>query len=93
MDLTVPEVLERGFYQEMPWSFCGGATLLIAAHQPTRILNLDVFCSLPFIQLAGILDARLEDARVMLKKVTREDIITRGQIFESPESAASYEGK
>ena len=27
MDLTVPEVLERGFYPEMPWSLCGGATL------------------------------------------------------------------
>jgi hypothetical protein len=88
MDLTVPEVMERGFYPEMPWSLRGGATLPPAADQPIRILNLDVFQGLPFLQLAGVLEARLEDARAMLQKVTREDIVERGQIYDSPQSAA-----
>ena len=88
MDLTVPEVMERGFYPEMPWSLRAGATLPIASNEPIRILNLDVFTSLQYSQLAGVLEARLEDGRAMLQKVTREDIIARGQVYEPPQSAA-----
>ena len=77
--------MERGFYPEMPWSLYGGATLPVARREPPRILNLDVFRGLPYSQLAEILEASLEDGRVMLQKITRADILARGQIFKPPQ--------
>ena len=50
MDLTVAEVMERGFYPEMPWSLHADATLPIAKGQPTRILNTDVFRGVPYLR-------------------------------------------
>lgn len=86
MDLTVPEVMERGFYYEMPWSLSGGASLPIEADQPIRILNIDVFRNVPYSQLLGILPPGLEEARAKLDKITREEIIARGHVYEPPQS-------
>jgi len=82
MDLTVPEVMERGFYPEMPWSLYASASLLPVSKQ-VRLLSADVFRGLPFSQLAGVLAARFEDGLAMLRGFTREDIIARGQIHGS----------
>ena len=78
MDLTVPEVMERGFYSDMPWSLRATASVMLPL--PGRLLNEDVFRGLPFSQLAEVLSARLEDGLAILRKVSREDIIARGQI-------------
>jgi hypothetical protein len=78
MDLTVPEVMERGFYPDMPWSLRATASVMLPL--PGRLLTEDVFQGLPFSQLAGILSARLEDGLARLRQISREDIIARGQI-------------
>jgi hypothetical protein len=78
MDLTVPEVMERGFYPEMPWSLRATASVMLPL--PGRLLTEDVFQGLPFSQLAGVLSARLEDGLARLRQISREDIIARGQI-------------
>src|SRR6185503_11121472 len=41
MDLSVPEVMERGFYPDMPWSLYADASLPLA--HGSRILMMDVF--------------------------------------------------
>lgn len=79
MDLTVAEVMERGFYPDMPWSLRATASLMLPL--PGRMLSEDVFHGLPFSQLAQVLSARLEDGLVMLRQVSREDIIAKGQVF------------
>jgi len=78
MDLTVPEVMERGFYPEMPWSLRATASVMLPL--PGRLLSEDVFHGLPFSQLAESLSAQLEDGLVILRKVKHEDIVTRGQV-------------
>ena len=81
MDLTVPEVMERGFHIGMPWSLYASASLPLSLHEPVRILSRDVFRSLPFSQLAEVLEARLADGLALLRRINREDIIARGQIL------------
>ena len=80
MDLTVPEVMERGFYPEMPWSLCATASLMLPPPEPGRLLSEYVFQRLPFSQLAEVLPARLADGLAMLQRFKRADIIARGQI-------------
>jgi hypothetical protein len=78
MDLTVPEVMERGFYPDMPWSLHATASVMLPL--PGRLLSEAVFQRLPFMQLAEILPARLEDGLARLRQISRDDIIARGQI-------------
>ena len=84
MDLTVAEVMERGFYPEMPWSLYAAATLPIAIGQPTRILSTDVFRGVPYSRLAAVLGKGLEDGLSILRRLTREDVITKGEIVAGP---------
>jgi hypothetical protein len=84
MDLTVTEVMERGFYPEMSWSLHANATLPITTGQPTRILDTSVFRSVPYSRLADVLGQGLEDGLVALRKLTREDVHTRGKVVGSP---------
>jgi hypothetical protein len=78
MDLTVPEVMERGFYPDMPWSLRATASVMLPL--PGRLLSEDVFHGLPFSQLAELLSVRLEDGLAILREIKHEDIVTRGQI-------------
>jgi hypothetical protein len=80
MDLTVPEVMERGFYPDMPWSLRANASVMLPPPEMGRILSEDVFHGLPFSQLATVLATRLEDGLVILRKISREDVIRKGQI-------------
>jgi len=84
MDLTVAEVIERGFYPEMPWSLHADATLPIATGHPTRILHTDVFRGVPYSRLADVLGQGLEDGLAALRKLTREDVITKGEVVGPP---------
>jgi hypothetical protein len=81
MDLTVPEVMERGFYPEMPWSLRGNASLSPSDVQPNRLLDIYVFCGLPYSSLAEILGKRLEDGLSALRRTTREDVIANGYLI------------
>jgi hypothetical protein len=78
MDLTVPEVMERGFYPDMPWSL--HATASVNLPLPGRLLSEDIFRGLPFSELAGVLSAQLEDGLARLRQIRHADIIARGQI-------------
>lgn len=78
MDLTVPEFFERGFQPEMPWSLYASASLPV---YPSHILIVDVFRHLSFSELAELLGERLEDGLAMLRKINREDILTKGQVY------------
>jgi hypothetical protein len=84
LDLTVPEVMDRGFYLEMPWSLYAGASLLPAIGEAMRVLDADVFRGVPYSQLATVLPARLEEGAAILKSITRHDITERGRDLEIP---------
>jgi hypothetical protein len=84
MDLTVAEAMERGFYPEMPWSLRAAATLPLAKGQPTRILSADVFHGVPYSRLAEVLGPGLEDGLSTLRGLTREDVITKGEVVGEP---------
>ena len=77
-DLTVPEVMERGFYPDMPWTLIASA--LERSPIPGRVLMQDVFHGQPFAQLAAVLAARLEQGFVILRKIKQEDILSRGKV-------------
>ena len=80
MDLSVSDVMERGFYSEMPWSLCATASLLLPAPDPGKLLSQNIFHALACSELAKVLAARLEEGLLILQKITREDVINRGQI-------------
>ena len=80
-DLTVPELMERGFYPEMPFTLIASASERSTI--PGRVLIQDVFHSLPFAQLAAVLAARLEEGFVILRKIRQEDIVSLGQVHGS----------
>ena len=84
MDLSVPEVMERGFYPEMPWSLHADATLPIAKGEPTRILSADVLSGVPYSRLTEVLEKGLEDGLAILRRLTRDDVVTRGEIVGDP---------
>ena len=84
MDLTVAEVMERGFYPEIPWSLHADATLPIAKGQRTRILNTDVFRGVPYSRLADVLGQGLEDGLAALRRLTRADVIAKGEVVGPP---------
>ena len=88
MDVKFTEVLERGFYPEMPWSLYAMASLTCSkrsqapavtprAHQP--VITFELFRRLPFSELAKVLEAELERAFSMLSETTREDIERKGE--------------
>jgi hypothetical protein len=80
MDLTVQEVMDRGFYPEMPWSLHADATFMPARGEPTHILSTDVFSGVPYSRLAEILGKSLEDGLLILRGLTRQDVVSRGEI-------------
>jgi hypothetical protein len=94
MDITFVALLERGFYPDMPWSLYamgslpfGGnvaprlarmpATSLLPSSSPSMVFHL--FSKLPFSEIAGVLDERLEKGFSLLKDLSREDILAKGQ--------------
>lgn len=82
MESTVSEIMDRGFYPEMPWSLRATASLM-QVNKHARVLSIDVFRGLPFSELAGVLALRLEDGQKLLRGLTREDVVARGQIHGS----------
>ena len=58
MDLTVQEVMDRGFYPEMPWSLYADATFMPARSEPTRILSKKVLNAVPCSLLPSGRDSR-----------------------------------
>jgi len=79
MDLTVPEIMERGFSPEMPWSLYVTASTRPADFASARILTADVFRRLPFSSLSDRLATDLESGLATLQTFTPAIINERGQ--------------
>src|SRR5439155_1341372 len=79
MDLTVPEVMERGFSPDMPWSLYIAASTRPTYDGSVRILTADVFRRLPFSSLGDGLTAELEAGLATLRPFTLEAINERGR--------------
>jgi hypothetical protein len=86
MDLTVPEVMERGFAPDMPWSLHITASTRPAHDHSFRFQTADVFSRLPFSSLADRLAAGLETGLATLATFTPDFINERGQLYRHPAS-------
>jgi hypothetical protein len=84
MDVTFAEVLERGFYPEMPWSLYAMTSLPFWT-QPAgkrtqqQVLSFELFRRLPFSRMREVLEKELERAFTTLSEVTREDVVQKGK--------------
>lgn len=84
MDLTVAETRERGFYAEMPWTLDAAASLPLEQGEPIRILRTHVLLGAPYSRLAEILEDALEHGSAILRGLTRQDVVTNGEIVGLP---------
>lgn len=94
MDVPFKTVLARGFFPEMPWSLYAMAKLpfwergskpfvpvvIPAPGKPPPVLFFELFRRRPFPELAQMLDKELERGFALLRDVTREDILNKGQV-------------
>jgi hypothetical protein len=79
MDLTVPEVMERGFSPDMPWSLYVTASTRPPDFVSARVLTADVFRQLPFSLIRDRLAADLDMGLATLQTFTPEAINERGR--------------
>jgi hypothetical protein len=82
MELTVPEVMERGFSSSMPWSLCITASTHPIHAIPVCILSAYVFRGLPFSSLGNALAVELEVGLATLRTFTPEAINEGGRSIE-----------
>jgi hypothetical protein len=86
MDLTmtigtvgVQDVLDRGFYPELPWSLCASGSLPLGTDPDIHILSRPVFEQVPFSQVASTLADSLKRGLQILNSMTESEILTRGE--------------
>ena len=82
-DAKFLDILKRGFWREMPWSLYASAAG-VAPRQPWRILTTALFRRLPFCDLASVLEQRLEEGFSILRQLTLQDVLARGEIARGP---------
>ena len=83
-DAKLLDILKRGFWPEMPWSLYASAAPRVAPGQLWRVLTTDVFRRLPFCELASVLEQRLEEGFSILRQLTLQDVLARGEIARGP---------
>lgn len=75
-DVSFLQLLDKGFYPEMPWA-------LEAKAMPPRVpfpsLTISIFRALPFSGLASVLETRLEEGFSALRDLTLQDIMTKAE--------------
>jgi hypothetical protein len=86
MDLTmtigivgVQDVLDRGFYPELPWSLYASGSLLPGTDPDIHILSRPVLEQVPFSQVASTLADSLERGLQILNCMTETQILTQGE--------------
>ena len=79
MDVGVQDVLDRGFYPELPWSLRGNGSLHPDSDHQVHILTRTVFEHVPFIQLSAVLPASLERGLELLNEMTADSILAEGE--------------
>lgn len=77
-DCTVSELMATGFGPDMTWSLEATASLLPNV-QPTRLLKATVFANLRYSELPLILAAQLEAGFRLLRDVSLNDVLDKGQ--------------
>jgi len=86
MDLTmaigivgVQDVLDRGFYPELPWSLYASGSLLPGTDRDGHILSRPILDQVPFSHVVSTLADSLERGLQILNPMTRTEILTRGE--------------
>lgn len=101
MDITFLEMLEKGFFPEMPWSLYAMAATPLYRYRrgkrtqpapvppgfPLPILTFELFRQVPFSELPNVLEKQLERAFTMLSEVTREDVLQKGEVPKDKQAA------
>jgi hypothetical protein len=88
-DLTVEELMKRGFSPNMPWSLEVAASSYGRAERPARLLSARVFSGLPFSLLQTRLAADLESGFETLQTFTWSALKERGSIFPFPPAVSA----
>ena len=91
MDLTmtmgivaVQDVLDRGFYPELPWSLSASGSLPPGTDPDIRILSRSVFEQVPFSQVASRLANNLERGLQILNVMTKNEVLAQGEKAHRP---------
>jgi len=86
MDLTmtigvvgVQDVLDRGFYPELPWSLFASGSLPPGTDPDVHILSRPVLDQVPFSRMASALADSLQRGQQILNSMTKSEILTRGE--------------
>lgn len=79
-DLSFRELMNRGFYPEMPWSL---EVIAVDSTKRIRMLTANIFRDVPYSRLVEVLPKELESGFSRLRQITREDIINKGMAVGS----------
>jgi hypothetical protein len=85
MEVGVQDVLDRGFYPDLQWSFSASGSLLPGKDPETHVLSRPVFEHIPFSRLESLLQDGLERGLKMLNSMTEGEILTHGLTPLKPE--------
>lgn len=77
-DVSVAEVMEKGFYPDMRWSLYANASLLPKLGQPVRMLSLPIFQRIAYSELRTTLVSHLEEGYNLLRAITLREVMLRG---------------
>ena len=75
----VQDVLDRGFYPELPWSLFASGSLPPGTDPDIHILSRPLLDQVPFSQLASALADGLERGLQILNSMTESEVLTRGE--------------
>lgn len=73
------EFLKLGFYPEMTWALRASIIPRALGGQHFGMLSREVFSGIPFSELAGVLEEKLERGFKILRELVTEAIIAKGQ--------------
>lgn len=81
MDVGVQEVLDHGFYLDLPWSLHASGSLRPGTDPDVHILSRPVFEHVPFSQLGAVIAEGLQRGLQILDTFTEQAIINEGRTF------------
>jgi len=73
-DVAFVQILDKGFYREMPWKLDAKAMPSMASFP---ILTINLFQKTPFSDLSSVLESRLEKGFSILRGWTLHDVFTK----------------
>jgi hypothetical protein len=73
-DVSFLQILEKGFYREMPWRLDAKA---MPPQVPFPTLTINIFQGTPFSVLPSMLEQRLEEGFSTLRYLTLRDVMTK----------------